>query len=338
MKVLVTGVAGFIGFHVVMALFQRGDEVIGIDNLNDYYDVSLKKSRLNQLKKYSKKNKIKFNFYKIDIANHKSIDKIFKNHSPQRVIHLAAQAGVRYSIENPRVYAESNLLGFTNILEACRYNKIEHLVYASSSSVYGASTKIPFSENDPANHPLQFYAATKRANELMAHSYSHLFNLSTTGLRFFTVYGPWGRPDMALFTFTKNILEGKPIKLFNNGIHTRDFTYIDDVVDCIIKVIVKQPSPNREWEGITSDPSTSLSPFKIYNVGSHTQVKLIDYIEELELALGKKAIKEYMPLQLGDIPNTFASLDKLRSNFDITSRTPISVGVRKFVEWYHKYY
>ncbi len=333
MKILVTGVAGFIGSAVASSLLQRGDEVIGIDNLNDYYDVKLKTDRLALLSGIKS-----FKFIKMDIADRKDSETLFREELPSRVIHLAAQAGVRYSIQNPHAYINSNLVGFTNILEACRHNKVEHLVYASSSSVYGANTQMPFSVHHNVDHPLSLYAATKKANELMAHTYSYLYRLPTTGLRFFTVYGPWGRPDMSLFLFTKKILAGEPIDVFNNGNHSRDFTYIDDVVKGVIRVTDRIASPNPDWNSDKPDPGTSLAPYRLYNIGNHQPVELMRFIEILEQCLGTKAKKNFLPMQAGDVPATYANVDDLIRDVNFSPATPIDMGITRFVEWYHDYY
>ena len=332
MKVCISGVAGFIGSTLAKRLINVGITVIGIDNLNDYYSVSLKRDRLEQIP-----NK-EFKFYETDLENNRAIDEIFINEKPDVVVNLAAQAGVRYSLENPRAYIDSNIVGFMNILEACRHHDVKHLIYASSSSVYGANTSLPFSVHDNIDHPLSLYAATKKANELMAHTYSSLYNIPTTGLRFFTVYGPWGRPDMALFMFTKNILEGKPIDVFNNGEMMRDFTYVDDIVEAISRLIDKPAQPNPEWTGETPDPGTSYAPYKIYNIGNNSPVKLMDFIEAIEEKTGKEAIKNYMPLQAGDVPATYANVEDLFRDIDFQPQTNIKDGVGKFVEWYVDYY
>ena len=332
MKILVTGTAGFIGNHLALKLLERGDEVIGIDNLNDYYDVNLKKARLARIIDYKNYTDIR-----ADIADRYTIATLFKQHQPQRVVNLAAQAGVRYSIENPHAYIDSNIVGFMNILEGCRHQNIEHLVYASSSSVYGANQTLPFSVHDNVDHPLSLYAATKKANELMAHTYSHLYRLPTTGLRFFTVYGPWGRPDMALFLFTKAILAGESIKVFNYGKHQRDFTYIDDIVEGIIKTLDHSAQANTNWSGLTPDPATSNAPWRVYNIGNQNPVELLSYIETLEKALGKKAIKEFLPLQLGDVMDTYADAGALEIDVNYKPDTPIEQGINKFVEWYLAY-
>ncbi len=333
MKILVTGAAGFIGFHISKYLCERGDEVIGIDNLNNYYDVSLKKARLELLKPYSN-----FSFLKIDIAERSAIGSLFEQHSFERVIHLAAQAGVRYSIENPFAYAESNLTGFLNILEGCRHNKVGHLVYASSSSVYGANEKTPFSESDNVDHPVSLYAASKKANEAMAHSYSHLYNLPTTGLRFFTVYGPWGRPDMSPILFAKAIIEDKPIKVFNYGKHRRDFTYIDDIVQGIVQTLDRVAMPNLQWSRQNPDPASSNAPWRIYNIGNNHPVELLHYIECIEKALGKTAKKELLPLQPGDVEHTYADVSALSRDIEYLPNTSIKVGVDNFISWFKSYY
>lgn len=333
-----TGAAGFIGFHTALKLLQRGDEVVGFDNVNDYYDPRIKEDRLKILMETAQKEGRSFDFIRGNLANLKSVEDCFSQHPFDRVIHLAAQAGVRYSLVNPHAYVESNLIAFTNILEACRHQKVAHLTYASTSSVYGANTHMPFSEHQGVDHPLQFYAATKRANELMAHSYSHLFGLPTTGLRFFTVYGPWGRPDMALFLFTKNILEGKPISVFNEGRHTRDFTYVDDIVEGVIRSSDQIATRNPNWNSDKPDPATSSAPFRVFNIGNNQPVQLLDYIEAIESALGKKAIKEYKPLQAGDVPDTFADTSELQKSVGYKPATPVKVGVARFVDWYRHYY
>lgn len=333
MKILLTGAAGFIGAAVSRALLMRGDEVIGIDNLNDYYDISLKEDRLAQLVDDSN-----FKFVKLDIADKERCENLFAAVQPQRVIHLAAQAGVRYSLKNPHAYIQSNLLGFLNILEGCRHNNVEHLVYASSSSVYGANTKMPFSVHDNVDHPCSLYGATKKSNELMAHTYSHLYELPTTGLRFFTVYGPWGRPDMSLYIFTKNILEGKAINIFNNGKHSRDFTYINDIVEGVIKIVDNIATSNEDWSGSNPHPASSLAPYKIYNIGNNQPVELMRFIEILENCLGKKAEKKFLSIQPGDVPATFADIDDLKRDINFSPGTPIETGVAKFVEWYLEYH
>ena len=333
MKIMVTGAAGFIGFHLTQRLLARGDEVVGVDIVNDYYDVNLKLARLDQIKDHDN-----FRFEKCALEDRAAMEQVFKKHQPQRVVNLAAQAGVRYSLENPHAYIDSNIIGFTNILEGCRHHGVEHLVYASSSSVYGANTRMPFSVHHNVDHPVSLYAASKKANELMAHTYSHLFNLPTTGLRFFTVYGPWGRPDMALFIFTKAIMEGKPIQVFNYGKHRRDFTYIDDIVEGVIRTLDKVAAPNPEWSGDAPDPGTSLAPYRIYNIGSNSPVELLRYIEVLEQNLGKEAEKELLPIQPGDVPDTYADVDALVEDVDYKPGTPLEVGVANFVRWYRDYY
>jgi UDP-glucuronate 4-epimerase len=335
MKILVTGAAGFIGFHTAKALMERGDVVVGFDNVNDYYDPALKEARLNELARLAHNA---WTIVRGDLADEQAVSRLFSAHRFDRVIHLAAQAGVRYSLENPMAYVQSNLVGFTNILEACRHGRVPHLTYASTSSVYGSNAKMPFSEKDAVDHPLQFYAATKRANELMAHSYSHLFKLPTTGLRFFTVYGPWGRPDMALFLFTKAILAGEPIRLFNNGRHTRDFTYIDDIVEGIIRASDQIAEPDLHWNSAVPDPSRSAAPFRIFNIGNGRPVALGDYITAIEAATGKTALRELVPLQPGDIPDTFADMSALEDAVEYRPSTPVTEGVSKFVDWYRRYY
>lgn len=332
MKVLVTGAAGFIGFHVSMALLARGDEVIGLDNLNDYYDVRLKQARLEEISNHQ--NAKNFHFVKLDISNTQALSEFFAKQKPQRVVHLAAQAGVRYSLQNPHAYVQSNLVGFTNVLEACRQNNVQHLVYASSSSVYGGNTKLPFSEHDNVDHPVSLYAATKKANELMAHTYSHLFNLPTTGLRFFTVYGPWGRPDMSPFLFANAILTGKPIQVFNHGNMMRDFTYIDDIVEGVIRVLDKPAmAETPDAEGIATK-----APYRIFNIGNSQPEKLMDFIAELEAALGKFATKEFLPMQPGDVKATFADTSALEKWVRFKPSISLSVGVERFVAWYTNFY
>lgn len=334
MRVLVTGAAGFIGYHVSQRLLARGDSVVGFDVVNDYYDPSIKEARLERLGAGNGD----FSFLRKTLADRAAVEGCFADHKFDRVIHLAAQAGVRYSLENPHAYVESNLIGFTNILEACRHAAVPHLTYASTSSVYGANTRMPFSEHDGVDHPLQFYAATKRANELMAHSYSHLFRLPTTGLRFFTVYGPWGRPDMALFSFTKAILAGEPIKLFNNGNHIRDFTYVDDIAEGVIRASDQIAAPNPDWNADAPDPATSNAPYRLFNIGNADPTPLTAYVEAIEDALGKTAIREFLPLQPGDVPNTFADVTELQAATGYKPGTPVREGVRRFVEWYRDFY
>ena len=332
MKVLVTGSAGFIGSALSIRLLERGDHVVGIDNHNDYYDQALKEDRLAR-----HANHENYTHLRIDIADSKAMEQAFEEHKPQGVINLAAQAGVRYSIENPLAYVDSNIVGFAHILEGCRHNKVEHLVYASSSSVYGANTTMPFSVHDNVDHPLSIYAASKKANELMAHAYSHLYDLPTTGLRFFTVYGPWGRPDMALFKFTKAILSGESIPVFNYGKHRRDFTYIDDIVEGVIRVLDQPATSNPEWSGYKPDSGTSKAPWRIYNIGNNKPVDLMDYIEALEKALGKTAKKDLLPLQPGDVEGTFADVKDLADQFDYKPSTTIEEGITDFISWYHDY-
>ncbi|NGZ10139.1 MAG: NAD-dependent epimerase [Nitrospira sp. LK70] len=331
--ILVTGAAGFIGFHVAMRLLDRGDQVIGLDNINEYYDVRLKEARLAQLTQHER-----FRFIKLDLSNRQGMRDLFAGDSIGRVVHLAAQAGVRYSLANPHAYTESNVEGFINILEGCRRNTIEHLVYASSSSVYGGNTHMPFSIHDNVDHPVSLYAATKKANELMAHCYAHLYHLSCTGLRFFTVYGPWGRPDMALFIFTKAILEGKPIEVFNQGRMKRDFTYVDDIVEGVIRTLDHPATADPTWSGDRPTPGTSSAPARIYNIGNHRPVELLHFIEVLEQALGKKAEKKLMPLQPGDVPATYADIDDLTRDVGFKPTTPIEVGIPRFVKWYREFY
>ncbi len=332
MKILVTGAAGFIGNAVSLQLLERGDDVVGLDNMNDYYDVTLKEARLERLAPYER-----FRCVKLDVADREGMEALFREEGFERVIHLAAQAGVRYSIENPHAYVDSNLVGFMNILEGCRHNQVQHLVYASSSSVYGANRSMPFSIHDNIDHPLSMYAATKKANELMAHTYSSLYGLPTTGLRFFTVYGPWGRPDMALFLFTKAILEGRPIDVFNYGKHRRDFTYIDDIVEGVVRTCDHVARENPDWTGEQPDPGTSFAPYRVYNIGNSQPVELMRYIEVLEDCLGRKAEKNLLPLQPGDVPDTYADVDDLIKDVDYRPATPVEEGVRRFVEWYQGY-
>lgn len=332
MRVLVTGAAGFIGFHLTSKLLGLGYSVIGIDNLNDYYDVSLKEDRLKRI------TDEKFTFYQMDLEDTKTLMMIVEHGKPDVVVNLAAQAGVRYSMENPRAYIDSNIVGFINVLEACRHYPVKHLIYASSSSVYGANTSLPFSVHDNIDHPLSLYAATKKANELMAHTYSSLYNIPTTGLRFFTVYGPWGRPDMALFMFTKNILEGKPINVFNNGDMMRDFTYVDDIVEAITRLVKKPAQPNPDWTGGKPDPGTSYAPYRIYNIGNNSPVRLLDFIEAIEEKLERKAAMNFMPLQAGDVPATYADVADLYRDIEFQPETNIKDGVGKFIDWYVRYY
>ncbi len=333
MKILVTGSAGFIGHALCQRLLDRGDEVIGLDNLNDYYDVELKKARLARLMTHAN-----FKNFELDLENANAIAELFRQQKPQRVVNLAAQAGVRYSLKNPQAYVSSNLQGFVNILEACRHNEVEHLVYASSSSVYGSNTSLPFTVHSNVDHPVSLYAASKKANELFAHSYSHLFSLPTTGLRFFTVYGPWGRPDMALFLFTKAILAGQPIDVFNNGKHKRDFTYIDDIVEGVIRTIDKTATGCEQYDSSRPDPATSSAPYRIFNIGGSNPVELMHYIETLEKALGKTAEKNYLPMQAGDVPETSADVTALVDYIDYKPETDIETGIARFVAWYRAYY
>jgi UDP-glucuronate 4-epimerase len=348
MKILVTGTAGFIGFHLANSLLNRGDEVIGLDSINNYYDINVKYGRLNEagidknLIQYGKEIKSKkyknYTFIQLKLEDKSALDSLFKKHKFDRVVNLAAQAGVRYSIENPYPYIDSNIIGFLNILEACRYNNIQHLVFASTSSVYGLNEQMPFSTSTSVEHPMSLYAATKKSNELMAHTYSHLYSLPTTGLRFFTVYGPWGRPDMALFKFTKAGLENKPIDVFNNGDMLRDFTYIDDIVEGIIRVLDSIPQKNSLWNPKSPDPSSSSAPYKIYNIGNNNPVKLIDFIEGLENALNLKLEKNLLPIQAGDVPKTYANVDDLVENLNYKPNTDYRVGIKKFVNWYKKFF
>lgn len=333
MKVLVTGAAGFIGFHVCRYLLARGDQVVGIDNLNDYYEVELKHARLDELKPSRE-----FRFVHMDIADRAAMASLFAAEGFERVVHLAAQAGVRYSLENPHAYADSNLLGFLNVLEGCRQAKIEHLVYASSSSVYGANETMPFGVHDNVDHPVSLYAATKKANELMAHSYSHLYGLPTTGLRFFTVYGPWGRPDMSPFLFTRAILDGQPLKVFNHGKHRRDFTYIDDIVEGVVHCLDRVAQPNAEWSGLQPDPSSSKAPWRVYNIGNSEPVELLRYIELIEAALGKTTVKELLPLQPGDVEHTFADVADLVRDTGYKPKVSVEEGIKRFVSWYCSFY
>ena len=333
MKILLTGAAGFIGMTTTLRLLARGDQVVGLDNLNDYYEVSLKEARLARLTPHAR-----FRFVKLDVADREGMARLFDQERFDRVIHLAAQAGVRYSLQNPHAYVESNVVGFMNVLEGCRHGGVQHLVYASSSSVYGGNTKMPFSEHDSVDHPVSMYAATKKANELMAHTYSHLFGLPTTGLRFFTVYGPWGRPDMALFLFTKAILEGRPIDVFNHGKMQRDFTFVDDIVEGVVRVLDRTAAPNPAYVADAPDPATSNVPYRVFNIGNHQPVQLLDYIGCVEQALGRKAQMKLLPLQDGDVPATYADVDALRDWVGFTPATDIQDGVGRFVEWYRGYY
>ena len=333
MKVLITGTAGFIGSTLALKLLERGDEVIGVDNVNDYYDVNLKLARLERVKAWD-------GFIEVrgSIEDRELMEKTFARHQPQRVVNLAAQAGVRYSLENPHAYIDANIIGFMNVLENCRHNKVEHLVYASTSSVYGSHTNMPFSVHESVDHPVSLYAATKKSNELMAHTYSHLFDMPTTGLRFFTVYGPWGRPDMALFMFTKNILAGLPIDVFNYGKHKRDFTFIDDIVEGVARTLDKVATPNEAWNSDQPDPATSSAPFQIYNIGNNVPVDLEHYIHVLEECLGKKAQKNLLPLQAGDVPDTYADVSDLVRDVNYKPDTSVEDGISRFVDWYREYY
>jgi UDP-glucuronate 4-epimerase len=333
MKVLVTGTAGFIGSHVAMRLLARGDEVIGIDNMSDYYDVTLKQARLARFV-----DAPGYTHVTADLADREAMEGLFARHAPQRVVHLAAQAGVRYAAQNPHVYTSSNVTGFLHVLEGCRHHGVEHLVFASTSSVYGANTAMPFSEHQSTEHPLTLYAATKKANEMMAHSYAHLYGIPSTGLRFFTVYGPWGRPDMALFLFTRAILAGEPIKVFNHGRHKRSFTYIDDIVEGVIRVLDQPAASNRAWHGATPDPATSNVPYRLFNIGNEQPVELLRYIEVLEHCLGRKAVMELLPLQAGDVPDTEADVSELVAAVGYRPSVTVEDGVRRFTEWYHAYY
>ena len=333
MRVLVTGAAGFIGSHLSHRLLERGDKVLGYDNLNDYYDPTLKQARLDRLLP-----KMGFSFVKGSLEDRAALEAAFGDFRPQRVVNLAAQAGVRYSLENPHAYIDSNIVGFLNILEACRHRGVEHLVYASSSSVYGANRKLPFAVEDSVDHPVSLYAASKKANELMAHTYSHLFGLPTTGLRFFTVYGPWGRPDMALFLFTRNILAGKPIDVFNHGRHTRDFTYVDDIVEGVIRTLDRVPGPDPDYDPLAPNPGSSSAPYRVYNIGNHRPVQLLRYIEVLEQCLGRKAQMNLLPLQPGDVPDTEADVAALQRDTGYSPNTGIEDGIRRFVDWYRDFY
>jgi len=333
MKVLVTGAAGFIGFHLARRLLGRGDTVVGLDNLNDYYDPALKQARLEQIE-----GSAGFRFVKMDLAERESMARLFEQEGFERVVHLAAQAGVRYSLLNPHAYVDSNLVAFVNILEGCRHGRVEHLVFASSSSVYGLNTSMPFSVHDNVDHPVSLYAATKKANELMAHTYAHLYGLPTSGLRFFTVYGPWGRPDMALFLFTRAILEGRPIDVFNNGRMRRDFTYVDDIIEGVIRVLDRPAAPSPEWTGDAPDPGTSPAPYRIYNIGNNQPVELMRFIEVIEEALGLEARKNLVPIQPGDVEATWADVDSLTEDTGFKPATPLEEGVARFVSWYRQYY
>ena len=333
MNIMITGVAGFIGSALAIRLLERGDTVYGIDNMNNYYSVALKQARLARVAKYAN-----FTFQKLDIADRAGVAGLFQEHRFDAVMHLAAQAGVRYSLTNPHAYVDANLVGFVNLLEGCRHSKVGHLVFASSSSVYGANTKQPFSEHDNVDHPVSLYAASKKANELMAHSYAHLFGLACTGLRFFTVYGPWGRPDMALFLFTQGILAGTPIKVFNHGKMVRDFTYIDDIVEGVIRVIDRKAAPNPRWSGTNPDSATSYAPYRIFNIGNNQPVELMRYISLLEECLGKKAIMEMLPLQDGDVPSTVADVSELHAATGFKPGTSVEEGIKNFVRWYREYH
>ena len=333
MRILVTGAAGFIGSALTERLIARGDEVLGYDNLNDYYDPTLKEARLARLTPLPG-----FSFVKASLEDRDALEQAFVTFKPERVVNLAAQAGVRYSLENPRAYIDSNIVGFLNILEGCRHHGVQHLVYASSSSVYGANRKLPFAVEDSVDHPVSLYAASKKSNELMAHTYSHLFNLPTTGLRFFTVYGPWGRPDMALFLFTRRILAGEPIDVFNHGRHTRDFTYIDDIVEGVIRTLDRVPGPDATYDPMAPSPATSSAPYRVYNIGNHQPVELLRYIEVLEDCLGRKAEKRLLPMQPGDVPDTYADVTALSRDTGYTPTTPVEEGVKRFVTWYRAFY
>jgi len=338
MSILITGAAGFIGFNISKKLIENGQEIIGLDNFNSYYDPKLKEARYKELIKISQKKNIEMSFYRNNLENKEKLENIFSKHNISTVINLAAQAGVRYSIDNPSAYIQSNLVGFGNILECCRHHQIKHLIYASSSSVYGGNKKMPFSENDSVDHPISLYAASKRANELMAHTYSNLYQLPTTGLRFFTVYGPWGRPDMALFLFVKAILEGEPINVFNNGNMTRDFTYIDDITESLFRLIDKPPKPNSSIDKKDLKPSFSWSPFRIFNIGNSNPTQLIEYINTIESSLNKKALINFLPMQQGDVESTFSDTTSLESWIDFKPNTPISKGISEFVSWFREFY
>lgn len=333
MKVLVTGAAGFIGMHTAEALLDRGDQVVGLDNMNAYYDVRLKEARLARLR-----GRNGFQFVKCDLEDREAIEALFAEHRPDRVIHLAAQAGVRYSLENPHAYINSNISGTLHVLEGCRNHEVEHLVFASSSSVYGANTLMPFSVHQNVDHPLSLYAATKKSNELMAHSYAHLYRLPVTGLRFFTVYGPWGRPDMALFAFTRKILAGEPIDIFNNGDHARDFTYIDDIAAGVVHALDRVAAPNPAWSGDKPDPATSAAPYRLYNIGNNSPVELMHFVECIEKELGREAIKNFLPMQPGDVPMTYADIDDMSEDMGYAPNTPIEQGIGRFVAWYRDFY
>jgi UDP-glucuronate 4-epimerase len=333
MTILLTGVAGFIGMHCAERLLARGDTLIGVDNINDYYDVGLKKDRLKRLEAHPR-----FRFERLDIANREAVAGLFAEVRPEKVINLAAQAGVRYSLTNPHAYIDANIQGFLNILEGCRLHSVRHLVYASSSSVYGGNTRLPFSESDPVDHPVSLYAATKKANELMAHTYSHLYGLPTTGLRFFTVYGPWGRPDMALFLFTRAILEGQPIEVFNGGEMTRDFTYIDDIVEGVVRLLDRPAEPDPAFDSDNPDPATSSAPYRVFNIGNSSPVRLLDYIGAVEKSLGTAARKNLLPMQPGDVQSTAADTDKLENWVSFRPATPVETGVSRFIDWYMDYY
>lgn len=332
MRVLVTGVAGFIGMHCALRLIERGDEVVGVDNLSPYYSVDLKRARLRQIPSG------RLSWHELDIADGTALGRLFEDTKPDAVLHLAAQAGVRYSLQNPGSYIQANLVGFANLLECCRRHKPGHLVFASSSSVYGSNTKLPYAETDNVDHPVSLYAATKKSNELMAHCYSHLYGIPTTGLRFFTVYGPWGRPDMALFLFTRRIFEGRPIPVFNEGRHSRDFTYIDDIVEGVVRTLDRVPAPDERWSGDNPDPAASRAPYRLYNIGSNNPVRLLEFIEILEKKLGRTAKKQFLPMQPGDVPATYADIRRLQEDVGFRPATPISVGVGRFVDWYRDYY
>ena len=333
MTVLVTGAAGFIGFHTAKALLDRGDVVIGLDNLNDYYDVALKNARLNELTPHKG-----FRFIKADLKDRSAMEQLFAEHKPRRVIHLAAQAGVRYSLRDPHRYIDANIVGFLHVLEGCRQHKIEHLVYASSSSVYGANTRMPFSVHQNVDHPLSLYAATKKSNELMAHAYAHLYGFPVTGLRFFTVYGPWGRPDMAPFIFTRKILAGEPIDVFNQGHHQRDFTYIDDVVEAVLRTVDQPAKPDPRWSSDEPDAASSSAPYRLYNLGNHTPVALLDFIAAIGQALGMPAKKNMLPMQPGDVPATYADVSELKAAIGFEPKTPLDEGIKRFVAWYRRFY